>query len=337
MFCKQLRHILLQLLLINSVFCAPKASSGKTCALGNNPSPKRLSVRHDDSASISSRTGLSKQPLQNPATTSQENFETFMASMIDESTRTRNGERVNTLFREPSNEEIAAFTIAYQGSNFHSGTTGFYYEFGSKKNDFYITGLHGCTAVVIVSPRGIWGLHIWETESGPDRAGGFRKLTGTPLKEVSRSDAEFQAIAVDIIGQATPANLRARRPKWKSLSDVKNNHGDPFGTGADSTVFLFTPALSESDPGQRFATKVAMIVRKIRDLLPNVSRTNFIQKTYVAENRAIKEVIQGTILVQYTPYERDSDPKNKSPQARARLFIENQKKPIYDKYMAPPV
>jgi hypothetical protein len=223
-------------------------------------SPKRLSVRHDDSASISSRTGLSKQPLQNPATTSQENFETFMASMIDESTRTRNGERVNTLFREPSNEEIAAFTIAYQGSNFHSGTTGFYYEFGSKKNDFYITGLHGCTAVVIVvgntphlhmlnlltcaqSPRGIWGLHIWETESGPDRAGGFRKLTGTPLKEVSRSDAEFQAIAVDIIGQATPANLRARRPKWKSLSDVKNNHGDPFGTGADSTVFLFTPAL----------------------------------------------------------------------------------------------
>jgi hypothetical protein len=36
MFCKQLRHILLQLLLINSVFCAPKASSGKTCALGNN-------------------------------------------------------------------------------------------------------------------------------------------------------------------------------------------------------------------------------------------------------------------------------------------------------------
>jgi hypothetical protein len=61
-------------------------------------------------------------------------------------------------------------------------------------------------------------------------------------KRVPRSDPEFQAIAVDIIGKSTPANVQPRIPKWKSLVDVKSRHRDPFGEGADSTVFLFTPS-----------------------------------------------------------------------------------------------
>jgi hypothetical protein len=79
-----------------------------------------------------------------------------------------------------------------------------------------------------------------------------------------------------------------------------------------------------------------MIANKIKQLLPSLPRSNFIQKTYVAEDDRVEEEIQGTILVQYTPYERDSDPKKRSPQARVRLYIENQKTPVYDKYLAAP-
>jgi hypothetical protein len=55
-----------------------------------------------------------------------------------------------SLFRKPTNQEIAAFTVPYGGRNFHSGLTGIFYEFGAEKNDFFLTGLHGCTAVIIV-------------------------------------------------------------------------------------------------------------------------------------------------------------------------------------------
>jgi hypothetical protein len=61
--------------------------------------------------------------------------------------------------------------------------------------------------------------------------------------ESPRKDPEFQAIAVDTIGKPTPANVQPRLPKWKSLADVKNAHGDPFGAGADSMVLLFTPSM----------------------------------------------------------------------------------------------
>jgi hypothetical protein len=79
-----------------------------------------------------------------------------------------------------------------------------------------------------------------------------------------------------------------------------------------------------------------MIAKKIKELLPSIPRSNFVQKTYVPDDDRLDRNLQGTILVQYTPYERDSDPKKRSPQARVRLFIENQKSAVFDKYLTSP-
>jgi hypothetical protein len=79
-----------------------------------------------------------------------------------------------------------------------------------------------------------------------------------------------------------------------------------------------------------------MIDDKVRQLLPGIPRSNFYRRTYVREDARVKEEIQGTVVVQYTPYERDSDPQKRSPQARVRLFIEDQSAAIYDKYWANP-
>lgn len=100
--------------------------------------------------------------------------------------------------------------------------------------------------------------------------------------------------------------------------------------------FLTLIVISEGDASQKYASKVTMIANKIKQLLPNIPRFNFIQKTYVPEDDRVDEDIQGTILVQYTPYERDSDPKKRSPEGRVRLYIENQKNAVFDKKLATP-
>jgi hypothetical protein len=85
---------------------------------------------------------LRKQPLAGPATASQKDFDKFMKNAV--------GDEAKTLFAPPSEAEIAAFIVPYQGQNKHSGNTGIYYDFGTTKEDFMLTGLHGCTAAVIV-------------------------------------------------------------------------------------------------------------------------------------------------------------------------------------------
>lgn len=61
-------------------------------------------------------------------------------------------------------------------------------------------------------------------------------------KTKKRSRPEFEAIAVDIFGQATPAEDKAKRPLWKSIIDVQQDHDDLFKEGADTDVFLLTKA-----------------------------------------------------------------------------------------------
>jgi hypothetical protein len=86
---------------------------------------------------------LTKQPLANPATASQKDFENFIINAANKPTN-------KPLFKKPTNAEVAAFIVPYQQKDYHSGNTGFYYEFGTRKQDFILTGLHGCTAAVIV-------------------------------------------------------------------------------------------------------------------------------------------------------------------------------------------
>jgi hypothetical protein len=68
------------------------------------------------------------------------------ASIDDE----RDTGEVGDLFLTPTDADIAAFTIDYQGKQFRSGTTGVYYDLKNKARDFVMTELHGCTAVIVI-------------------------------------------------------------------------------------------------------------------------------------------------------------------------------------------
>jgi hypothetical protein len=75
-----------------------------------------------------------------------------------------------------------------------------------------------------------------------------------------------------------------------------------------------------------------MIERKIRELLPDLPRSNFLQKTYVrTDTRILEKALRGAILVQYSPYDHDGGSDGRTPQARARAFIENKSFHVFDK------
>lgn len=55
---------------------------------------------------------------------------------------------------------------------------------------------------------------------------------------------DFQRIAVDIFGEATPEADRSSRPDWISLKDLQERYGDPFQDGRNVYTFFLTPAMS---------------------------------------------------------------------------------------------
>lgn len=59
-----------------------------------------------------------------------------------------------------------------------------------------------------------------------------------------RPKKEFEAVAVNIFDQPTPARQKAKRPLWKSLVDVKNDHDEPFNVVEDVQISLLTKVKS---------------------------------------------------------------------------------------------
>lgn len=118
-------------------------------------------------------------------------------------------------------------------------------------------GLEGCTAIVagtqaeeiplltgFQSPKGLYAGHLWEGSSYVGGASAFRRTdpdkTAGKVVKTDRPLPEFQAVAVDIFGQVTPETERNNREHWRSLADLKQYLGDPFGDGSDVEIFIMT-------------------------------------------------------------------------------------------------
>lgn len=66
---------------------------------------------------------------------------------------------------------------------------------------------------------------------------------------------------------------------------------------------------------------------KLKDL---ISGANFIQKTYVYDDPTVADT-NGLVVAQYTPYQEDGGDDHCTPQARVRVFYENNRTPVIDK------
>lgn len=86
---------------------------------------------------------------------------------------------------------------------------------------------------------------------------------------------------------------------------------------------------SGSDAEPMYNTLLEPLVNKFTRTLFNGAR--YIQRTYVAKNQNVFPRGRGVVAVQYTPYDHNGDDDECTPQAKVRMFYEDNKTPVIDK------
>ncbi|KAI1089761.1 hypothetical protein F5B19DRAFT_495043 [Rostrohypoxylon terebratum] len=232
----------------------------------------------------------------------------------------------------PTDEQIKTWVI----DGTPVGATGMYYEFGKTPRVWKMRGLSGCTAIIIMSSKGFWAGHLWESTK-PDRINGpssfLKRISAEDV--VERSLDEFKKIAVDIMTQATPANQIANRKHWTSLQDLKTRKGDPFGNGDDNNVFILTRAKSATDKSQRYTNQINALGRELKEAV-GASRGKYAALTYPGAGDTGKLKYPGTngkIVIQYTPFEGTNGDDGCKTMAAAHVWVnpETQKDPVIRK------
>jgi hypothetical protein len=75
--------------------------------------------------------------------------------------------------------------------------------------------------------------------------------------------------------------------------------------------------------------KLIKVLRdRIAEILPG---STDVVGTYEADDPDMHEKVEGVLLVQYTPYDRDGGEDGCTPQARVKVFYEDNKQPMIDK------
>lgn len=151
-------------------------------------------------------------------------------------------------------------------------------------------GLHGCTAVIILSNNGFWAAHFWEV-------GTFKKKVGDG-EYVLYDDATFKRLAVDILPNSFDG--------FQGLQDLP---GDPFQADVATDIVVFTrsavgkPKVSEYDSKIRVLSNalrqfVSRRPAPVRQTYRYIPRTNDEMELIYNDNSLL---VRGTISIQYDP------------------------------------
>lgn len=85
--------------------------------------------------------------------------------------------------------------------------------------------------------------------------------------------------------------------------------------------------LREQDRSILYDEPIQRLRDKFAELIPGATQ---IVRTYWDEDTDIHEDLQGAIIVQYTPYDRNGGDSGCDPQARVRVFYENNQEAVID-------
>ncbi|SMY24053.1 unnamed protein product [Zymoseptoria tritici ST99CH_1A5] len=293
------------------------------CELGNPSLPERSRRSAIQSSTLTRRAPRRKHPLANPKSDSDGSFTQFIGRFVN---------IAETLYIEPK-EQVEKWTTKVGNRDVGISATGVWHAFGDQAENFVMQGLSGCTAIIIISSKGLWAGHLWESSSvvsGPSAH--LERYALGDFKHRVRPTSDFQKLGVDILGARTPPRVQKDRPRWKSLVDLRQDYGDPFAQGTDVEIFVLTQAKEIDDGNVRFRAHIDLLRSKLEELIPGARYT---EKTYI-KGSPIPPVTMGVIAVQYSPYDHDEGSGNEcARQARARVFYENNKQSVIDKSWTP--
>ncbi|RYP39915.1 hypothetical protein DL767_002034 [Monosporascus sp. MG133] len=138
--------------------------------------------------------------------------------------------------------------------------------FGDRVVSAAATGLHGCTSVVVVSRRGVWLTHVWET---PSFTGLLLSRTPLTFEDGPSKEARFSYEVLSALrrGNATSTHHRTgiddlRSPETPNAG-WKRRRGNIFDDDAKPRAYIFTPK-SLIRAGFRFPDQTERIKDEIR-------------------------------------------------------------------------
>ncbi|KAF2167445.1 hypothetical protein M409DRAFT_22253 [Zasmidium cellare ATCC 36951] len=204
-----------------------------------------------------------------------------------------------------------------QFGRFHS-TTAKFVSFGKKEEVLALTGLYGCTSVVVVSQKGAWMSHIWQ-------GGGFERRVKDMIVELG--DREWSSLIDEMFSNPLSD------PDLQGLGELMYP-GLAFGPDAENLrVYVFTPRKYPGTQGhippenalehpekvdalkRRFRAKFATMPIEIRYTPLSYSIEYFKDGAidYETFDPALAEKANGKINVQYDPMQvrctKDKDGK----------------------------
>ncbi|KAI0107997.1 hypothetical protein F4776DRAFT_668073 [Hypoxylon sp. NC0597] len=151
-----------------------------------------------------------------------------------------------------NNQDFMAGEVAtaYDNADSHNigvrlgtGTTSSYILFAGVARSIAISGLHGCSSLIVVSKRGAWVNHMWETPSfSPDPS-----IIPPPTKEMQL--AIFQQTVIAAIHRGhNEDNLFGLAEMVSEDSKPEEPISNLMSPDADPHIFLFTPYVRETVP-----------------------------------------------------------------------------------------
>ncbi|KAH6666252.1 hypothetical protein B0J14DRAFT_678198 [Halenospora varia] len=191
-----------------------------------------------------------------------------------------------------------------------------------------VQGLEGCTMSIILSSKGFWGGHLWESTGTIGGASTFnerfaKKDDEDPRIGIRPRELEvFKPIAIDIHDRRSPQEATS----YTSLRDLKDRvegkGGNLFPAPTDIHILIFTKSLTKENTGeQMYKDLINELVKGYNDALPGIPEKNIKFATYWGAEDV--EGVSGTMTIQYTPYEKHSKDNVCDRTRLARVWVEN--------------
>lgn len=216
-------------------------------------------------------------------------------------------------------ESDSSFRLLYDSDN-ESQSVGKFFKLGNQRLDATVSGLYGCTAVIVVSGAGMWLAHFWEVPSFRDDEaddGGWDEVLDRPEPRSEADRARFMKEVLLPMQQGGP-----RIPGLRQYI----NPGSPFHRSQRVEYAIITPRLPGSEAGRyEYEPEVREISAVMDHLFPDA---HSVVIDYERKPDAFSQDLTaaGKLLFQYDPWE--AGPCNIGQEALYRVWFEDGHIPI---------
>ena len=173
------------------------------------------------------------------------------------------------------------------------------FPFGRIEDNFGVSGLHGCTSVIVVSETAVWISHFWED---PGFTKGQARFQQDVLKFLSRGAGDGTGSANIMPGLNQNINFLASR---------------------NPTIIIMTPRHRDGRSGNlQYPELIDQVKAQLDSVLPNI-RKEVIDYVRATDTDHLENSPTGKALIQYDPSQPDC---NGNQQPAIRVWVEAEQK-----------